>query len=300
MTLWRSLQTNVYACAFAAYASFSMSDAFTKSLHGPLSVFEIGFFVNLFAALLLLATRHQDERWLEFWKMDRPWPIHLRALCGALSSLCAIYSFTTIPLVDTYSLIFLSPFFVTIMSVLILKEHVGVWRWLAVALGFAGVLLAVRPGFHAFHPGHLTAAIAGLSTGVSIIIMRSLGSSAKKTSILGVLFLYLVGVNVVGMSFRGFDVPSLHDMTAMALAGLFVGLGQLCFLTAARNGNANQIAPVAYSQLLWAMLLGILIFNEHPDLPAVLGVMTIAAAGLLTVVRERIRRIRSATPPGIR
>jgi drug/metabolite transporter (DMT)-like permease len=300
MSTRQSLLTNVYACAFAAYACFSMSDAFTKAVEGPLNVFEIGFFENLVAALVLLATRHENERWVEFWKMDRPWPIHLRAICGVLSSLCAIYSFTTIPLVDAYSLIFLAPFFVTIMSVLVLKEQVGLWRWFAVALGFVGVLLAVKPGFQEFHAGHFTAAIAGISTGTSIIIMRSLGSSAKKTSILGMLFLYLVGLNAVGMMVWGFETPAPYDLLCTALSGLFIGLGQLAFVTAARNGNANQIAPVAYSQLGWAMLLGILVFNEYPDPLAIAGVTIIASAGLLTVLRERVRRIKPANPPGIR
>lgn len=300
MPVRQSVFTNVYICAFAAYACFSTSDALTKALHGPLSVFEIGFFENLSASIVLLATRHENERWAEFWKMTRPWPIHFRALCGVLSSLCAIYAFTTIPLVDAYSLIFLAPFFVTVMSVLVLKEYVGLWRWFAVMLGFIGVLLAVKPGFQTFHLGHISAAVAGLSTGTSIIIMRSLGATAKKTSILGMLFVYLVSINGLGMLLRGFNTPSLHDLLLMALSGLCVGLGQWAFVSAARYGTANQIAPVAYSQLGWAMFFGTLIFHEYPDLLAIVGVGVIASAGMLTVLRERIRRIRPANPPGIR
>jgi drug/metabolite transporter (DMT)-like permease len=167
-------------------------------------------------------------------------------------------------------------------------------------LGFAGVLLAVKPGFQAFHLGHLSAAVAGLSTGTSIIIMRSLGSSAKKTSILGMLFLYLVSINGLGMLVRGFSTPSLHDLLLMALSGLCVGLGQWAFVSAARYGSATQIAPVAYSQLGWAILFGIIVFHEYPDLVAIAGVGVIASAGLLTVLRERVRRIRPANPPGIR
>ncbi|MGP2491963.1 DMT family transporter [Mesorhizobium sp. PUT5] len=295
-----ALFTSVYLCAFTAYACFSISDAFTKALHGPLSVFEIGFFENLFAVLVLLNTRHGDERWRDFWKMSRPWPVHLRAICGVCSSLCAIYAFTTVPLVDAYSLIFLAPFFVTIMSVLVLKEYVGPWRWFAVALGFVGVLLAVKPGFQTLELGHLSAAIAGLSSGTSIIIVRSLGSGAKKTSVLGMLFAYLVAFNTVAMLIKGFVVPSAHDFLCLVLSGLAVGFGQLAFVTAARNGSANQIAPVAYSQLGWAMLFGIIVFAEFPDALAILGVGVIAFAGLLTALRERLRRIRAATPPGIR
>src|SRR5690242_19762892 len=100
MPVRQSAFTNVYVCAFAAYACFSISDALTKALHGPLNIFEIGFFENVFASAVLLATRHENERWVEFWRMKRPWPVHFRALCGVSSSLCAIYAFTTIPLVD--------------------------------------------------------------------------------------------------------------------------------------------------------------------------------------------------------
>ncbi|MDQ6434130.1 DMT family transporter [Mesorhizobium sp. LHD-90] len=295
-----SLLTNVYACAFTAYACFSMSDAFTKAIEGPLNVFEIGLFENLFAALVVLASRHENERWLDFWKMKRPWLVHFRAVCGVTTSVCAIYAFTTIPLVDAYSLLFLAPFFVTIMSVLVLHEYVGPWRWLAVILGFCGVLLAVKPGFQELHPGHVGAAIAGFATGTSIIIMRKLGSTAKKTSILGTLFAYLILLNAIGTAIWGFNPPSPRDLLFMALSGLCVGLGQLAFVTAARNGNANQIAPVAYSQLGWAMLFGILLFDEYPDLLAILGIVVIAGAGLLTVLRERARKIKSENPSGIR
>jgi len=142
--------------------------------------------------------------------------------------------------------------------------------------------------------------VAGLSTGTSIIIMRSLGSSAKKTSILGTLFLYLVVFNGIGMLIRGFDAPSPHDLLLMVLSGLSVGLAQWAFVSAARFGNANQIAPVAYSQLGWAMVFGVTLFREYPDHLAIAGVGIIALAGLLTVLRERIRRIRPANPPGIR
>lgn len=295
-----ALFTNVYFCAFIAYVFFSISDVLIKALNGPLSVFEIGFFENFFAALVLLATRHKDERWRDFWKTSRPWSVHLRAICGVCSSLCAIYAFTTVPLVDTYSLIFLAPFFVTILSVLVLKEQVGPWRWLAVVLGFVGVLLAVKPGFQTLELGHLSAAVAGLSSGASIVIMRSLGLSAKKTSVLGTLFVYLLVFNAVAMLLKGFVAPSPHDLICLVLSGLAVGFGQLMFLTAARNGNASQIAPIAYSQLGWAMLFGIVVFAEFPDALAILGVGVIAFAGLLTVLRERLRRIRPASPPGIR
>lgn len=283
-----------YLLALTAYAAFSCADASAKALGGHLSVFQIAFFVNVVAGVTLLVTRHQGERWRDFWRMERPLAVHSRAICGLLASLCGIYAFTTIPLAEAYALIFMSPFFVTAMSALFLGEKVGAWRWSAVALGFVGVLLVVKPGFQDFRLGHLSAIATGLATGTAIIILRRLGTKAKKTSILGMLLLYLIGFNLCAMAFTGAERPSLPEFGIVCFAGLCYGLGQWAFIMATRSGSANQVGLMHYSQLGWAVLFGALIFNEVPDMIALTGVFIIAAAGLVTVFRERIlhRRLR--------
>ena len=147
--------TNGYLPALLAYAGFSFADASVKALGEHLSIFEIGFFLNVFAGLILVMIPHPDERWYDFWRMERPFAVQGRAICGVAASLLGIYAFTSIPLTDAYALIFLAPLFVTILSVLVLKEKVGMWRWSGVVLGFAGVLLVVKPGFRDLQWGHL-------------------------------------------------------------------------------------------------------------------------------------------------
>jgi drug/metabolite transporter (DMT)-like permease len=290
--------TKVHSLALVAYAAFALSDVAIKLVGSGLSIFEIAFYETFFGAAVLLATRHPNEKWTEFWRTERPFPIHARAICGVIASICAVYALTTIPLMDTYALIFLAPFFVTVMSIFMLKEEVGVWRWLAVVAGFIGVVLVVKPSFDTFELGHLAAMCAGMATGTSILIMRRLGGSAKKTSILGTLMAYLLTFNLCAMIIVGFTVPTLTQFLTLLCGGVCFGIGQLALLTAARSGNANQIAPMHYSQLAWATVFGVFLFGEYLDLWAMLGVAVIAGAGILTVYREgvRQRRAHSNTP----
>ena len=114
--------------ALLAYASFSWGDAAIKAIGGELSVFEIGFFSTLFAGFFIVFTRPRDERWREFWKMERPLAVQARALSGIAAGMLGIYAFTTIPLAEVYSLIFMSPLFVTILSILVLGEMAAMVR----------------------------------------------------------------------------------------------------------------------------------------------------------------------------
>lgn len=288
---------NPFLIGLLAYATFSICDASAKYLGPHLSVFEIGFFFNVFAAIVLSVTRHAQERWRDFWRMDRPLLVHGRAMFGVMASMCAVFAFTRIPLAEAYALIFLAPLIVTMLSALLLKEHVGIWRWSAVALGFIGVLFVVRPGFQELHLGHLGAVGCALGTGGAVLLLRRMAGGAKKTSILGTLVLYLIALNGAAMlATDSFVMPTAFQFAVLALGGLCYGLGQWALVIALRMGNASQIAPAHYSQLLCAVVFGAVIFGEFPDLLALVGLAIIAAAGLLTVVRERIRHGKAARP----
>ncbi len=121
-----------------AYASFSWGDATIKSLGAQVTVFEIGFFSILSSAAIIFFTKPREERWREFWRMSRPFAVHGRAISGLLAGILGIYAFTTLPLAEAYALIFLSPLFVTILSAVVLKEDIGLWRWSAVFAGIIG------------------------------------------------------------------------------------------------------------------------------------------------------------------
>ncbi|RUW62648.1 DMT family transporter [Mesorhizobium sp. M7A.F.Ca.US.008.03.1.1] len=281
--------TNGILLALIAYASYSGSDAVVKSLGGQLTIFEIGFFITLFAGFFLFFTRPAGERWRDFWRTKRPWAVQARAWAGIASGVLSVYAFTTIPLAESYALIFLAPLCVTILSTVILKEKVGPWRWLAVVAGFAGVMLVVRPGFRELNLGHLAAFGVAFLAATSVILMRSLAQQEKRTTMLGVLVGYGLFFNGIGAAATAFTVPSGKQLLWLVMAGAFTAGGQFLQLLAMKYAPANRVAPTHYSQIAWAVILGALFFQEYPDGLSLVGLAVVGGAGLLTMVREEAR-----------
>ena len=275
--------------ALVAYAVYSWGDAAIKALGGGLSVFEIGFYMTLVSAVCIALTTPKDEKLLHFWRMNRPWAVQARALSGTAASVLSVIAFTTIPLAEVYALIFLAPLFVTLMSVFLLKEQVGPWRWFAIIAGFAGVLLVVRPGFRELETGHIAAVVVALLAAFSVILMRSLSARETRTTMLGFLMIYIIGFNGVAMLVTGARTPTLQEAAILLVAGVFAATGNILLLRATRFAPANQLASTHYSQIVWAVVLGALFFQEEPDLLTILGLAIIGSSGLLTVARERIR-----------
>ena len=275
--------------ALLAYAVYSWGDAAIKALGGGLSVFEIGFYMTLVSAVCIALTTPKDEKLIHFWRMKRPWAVQARALSGTAASVLSVIAFTTIPLAEVYALIFLAPLFVTLMSMFLLKEQVGPWRWFAIIAGFAGVLLVVRPGFRELEVGHIAAVVVALLAAFSVILMRSLSSRETRTTMLGFLMLYIIGFNGVAMLVTGARTPNLEEAAVLLVAGIFAATGNILLLRATRFAPANQLASTHYSQIVWAVVLGALFFQEEPDLLTILGLAIIGSSGLLTVARERIR-----------
>lgn len=271
-----------------AYATFSLGDATIKSLGSQISVFEIGFFSILFSGIFIFFSKPREERWREFWRMSRPFAVHGRAISGLFAGILGIYAFTTIPLAEAYALIFLSPLFVTVLSAVVLKEDIGPWRWAAVLAGIVGVLLVVRPGFKALELGHVAAIGVAFLAAMTIVLLRSLAGKEKRTSIMGVLLVYGLTFNGIA-SIPEFVMPNLHQFAAFAFIGLCTATGQITLLVATRIAPASQIAPSHYSQILWAVAIGMTFFHEYPDAIAVAGLGVIAASGLLTMIREKVR-----------
>jgi len=281
--------SNGVLLALLAYAVYSWSDAATKALGGGLTVFEIGFFQTLIAGFFIYVAKPKEERWRAFWRMKRPLAVQTRALFGLAGSVLSVFAFTSIPLADVYAILFLSPLFVTVLSMVFLKEHVGPWRWFAVLAGFAGVLLVVRPGFRAVELGHLAAVAMAVLGAVAVILMRSLSNQERQTTMLGFVILYGLAFNGAAMVFTTASLPTLSEAGILLFAGLCIAIGHVVILRATRFAPANQLATTHYSQIVWAVAIGAIVFNEQPDALSILGLAVIAGSGLLTVARERIR-----------
>jgi Permeases of the drug/metabolite transporter (DMT) superfamily len=270
---------------FMAFAAYAMSDAFVKSLRGSLPAYEAVFFGAALGLTALPFIKTRGDRWRDALVAQRRGLYLVRAVAGAVGSVAAVTAFTALPMAEAFALIFLLPIFVTILSVLVLKEHVGWRRWSAVVAGFIGVLVVLRPGFRALGIGHFAAIICGLAGAISMIALRLAGPHEKR------LTLYSAGM-VGSMLLTGtlmlsrFRWPDLHQWLLLLGYGLLAALAAVLLMLATQKAPANHVAPTQYSQMLWAVLLGYVLFHDELDWPMAVGIAIILGAGMFTFVRE--------------
>jgi S-adenosylmethionine uptake transporter len=270
---------------FASFAAFAISDAFVKSLHGSVPPYEsvcIGAMLGLAALPFIM---DKGDRWRDVFAARRPKLWWVRALAGAVGNIASVTAFTLLPMAEVFSMIFLMPIFVTILSVLLLKEHVGWRRWTAVFVGFAGVLVVLRPGFRSLGLGHFAAIACGIAAAGSVVALRMAGAEEKRISLYGA---GIIGPLVAGgvLMLPHFVWPDLAQWGLLAGYGLLAGLAGVLLMYATRIAHANRVAPTQYSQMLWAIAFGYWLFGDHLDWPMLIGIVMILGAGLFTLVRE--------------
>ena len=181
--------------AFLSYALYSCCDAIIKGLGSGLSVYEIAFFTTLFSLIPAILMTPKGENWFLFWQANNPWLLHLRAVSGTIGNICIIFAFTTIDLAEAYSIAFLAPIFIVIISVLVLGETVKWQRWLMLAASFGGVLLVVRPGFRELELGHLLAVFAAIFGAITTVVLRRIASQEQRASLIGLASAYILVFN---------------------------------------------------------------------------------------------------------
>ncbi len=273
--------------AFLAYASFSVADALIKATGPGLSVFEIAFFTTSFSIIPAILTK-RGERWRDIYRLHHPWLVHLRCLTAILGTACVMYAFTHIPFAEVYAIGFTTPLFVTVLSVLVLREHVALHRWVLLFISFLGVLLVIRPGLKALDTGHFIMMFGAVLGAITTTVLRHIAQKERRVSLVGLQVLYSAVLNAVLM-IPSFVLPTLGQMAILLGIGLLGGIGGLLVIQACKQTPANLIAPVQYSQLIWAILFGALFFNEYPDWIAIVGMVVVVGAGLTNVLSERPR-----------
>lgn len=273
--------------AFLAYASFSMADALIKATGPSMSVFEIAFFTTSFSIIPVMLTK-RGERWRDIYKLRHPWLVHLRCATAITGTACVMFAFTHIPFADVYAIGFLTPIVVTMLGVLVLREHVALHRWLLLIISFLGVVLVIRPGVRELEAGHLAIFCSVFLAGITTIVLRHIAPRERRVSLVGIQVFYSGLVNGLLM-LPAFVVPSLEQLAVFLGIGLLGGTGGLLLIAAAKRSPANLVAPVQYSQLIWAIVLGAAFFGEYPDYVAIIGLVIVLAAGLANVLTEKLR-----------
>ncbi len=169
-----------------------------------------------------------------------------------------------LPIAEASATSFVSPLFVTALSIAFLGERVGMRRWIATAVGLAGVFIILRPGTSAFHPAAVFPIVSALAWAGTLILTRMMSGSERPVTVM--TYSSIVGVAIVSALVPFVWVtPSWHDIMFGILIGVASTVGQWIVVLAFRYGDASVLAPFSYTQLLWVSVLGFLIFGEVPD-----------------------------------
>ena len=198
------------------------------------------------------------------------------------------WALSQMKLVDAIAITFAAPIFITALSVPLLREAVGWHRWIAISVGFCGVLIMLRPGMGVFQWAALVALGSTMVYALLMITTRALKSTESTAAL---MFYPQLGMSVTGIFFAPFFwvTPSLNDLGLFALAGIFGSVGVICVTHAFRLAPVATISPFEYSALIWATLLGFLLWGELPDNITLIGAIIVTSSGLYIIYRETIK-----------
>jgi drug/metabolite transporter (DMT)-like permease len=276
------------ALILASTVFLGTSDATSKYLSATLPSIEIAWIRFLVFALVMLPAMVPGA---PFYAMQtgRPGFQLMRGAALLGSSLFFISGLRFLPIAEASATSFVSPLFVTALSIVFLGESVGLRRWLATAVGLIGVLIILRPGSGAFHPAALFSIVSALAWACTLVMTRMMSGTERAVTTMAYSSLAGVGILSVLVPFVWVQ-PSWHDIFFGIVVGVASTAGQWIVVLAFRYANASVLAPFSYTQLLWVSFLGFLIFGAVPDVWTVTGAAIIVASGLYTAHRERLRR----------
>ena len=271
-------------CALAAFALYAGYDMSIKALGGGFSPFQILFFAGA-ATFPLVTTRLMVGPALPLRPVLPRWTV-IRVVVIVLNGLLGAYAFATLPLAQAYAIFFLMPLFITLLAVPILGESIDLARGLAVLAGLVGVVVAVRPGQGALQWGHATAFAATCLGALNYIGLRRSGGVENWAVLM--LWPMLAQLAVVTLAMPFVYLPMSGAQLALTgLMALMGFVGALLIIAAYRLAPAIVAAPMQYSQIFWAALMGWLVFDEDIALQTWAGIAVIIASGLVILWKSK-------------
>jgi drug/metabolite transporter (DMT)-like permease len=268
---------------------FSLNDALGKWLIATYSVGQL-LLLRSATGLAVLAPFLWREGRVAFTQAPRPLIQWLRPLFSTFEVGCFYWALAYMPLADVMTFYLAAPIYVTALSPLILGEKVGLRRWAAVIVGFAGVMIALNPSAQSLTPAALVA-IAGSFTYACYLICTRM---VRGTSDVVLVTTSFAGALVFGLVAAPFTWVALRwqDAWLLGLLGVVATLAHVCVNRSLKLAPASVVVPYQYTMIVWAILLGFIFFNDVPRIEMLVGAAIIIAAGIYIFIREQVR----ATP----
>jgi S-adenosylmethionine uptake transporter len=280
--------------ALLAFGLYASHDVVVKALGASYSAFQIVFFSVLmgfpFITMMLITDRTEGNL-----RPRHPWWTAGRTAAAVVTGVSAFYAFSNLPLAQVYAILFAAPLLITVLAIPMLGEVVRLRRGAAVVVGLIGVLIVLRPGQADLGLGHLAALTAAVGSALSSIIVRKIG--AEERSVVLILYPLLANFLIMGaiLPFVYVPMPMIH-FAGFALIAVLAFAAMLLTIYAYRLAEAGTVAPMQYSQILWAAGYGYFFFDEAPDGYTALGASVIIGSGLYILFRESRLRTSEHRP----
>ena len=270
---------------------FAVEDALIKLLADDIPVGQVLSVICLGGLIAFLTwSAAKGER---LWQPDYLDPkVLLRSLCDVGGSVMFVTSLTLIPLTTASAVIQATPLVVAMGAAVFLGQAVGWRRWLAIIVGFIGVLIIIRPGMEGFTPATLLAVGGMLGLAARDLFTRGLTVQLSGPQLATHTFALIVPAGLLLMLFQGQSPVILNASQSVILLGAVI-IGMIAYLAivaATRGGNAGIISSFRYSRMIFALIIGYFVFAEVPDTETIIGATIIIASGIYTLWRETVLR----------
>lgn len=292
--------------ALLAVVCFSTNDVLVKFLSGGYPLYQLMFIRTIFATAFILAVLVPMTGGIGVLRTKILFTHLIRGMCVVIANFCFFLGLAALPLAEAVAIFFISPLAIAVFSVIFLGEVVGPRRWTAIAVGFLGVLVVLRPGTEAFQVAALMPLLAAFGYATLHIMTRKIGVSENATAM--AFYIQMSFILVSGLAgaafgdgrYETFDHPSMefllrawvwpggYDLVLIVLLGVTSAMGGYSISNAYRRSEAAFVAPFEYAAMPLAVMWGLVVFGEWPDSHAWIGIALILGSGLVLIWREAV------------
>jgi len=267
---------------------FALNDVMGKWLVATYSVGQV-LLIRSAAAMIVLLPFLWRAGVRPLIVVERPGMQALRVLLSSTEVFCFYFAVIALPLADVMTYWLAAPIYVAALSPFLLGEHVGWRRWLAIMIGFGGVLIALEPSAATLTPPALVSILGSFCFAFMMLSGRALRGTPDTT----LVFWQLIGAGLLGLATASFGwvTPTAFDLSLLALLGVVAMAAHLCVNRALKLADAATVAPFQYTLLFWAIVFGFLVFGDIPRPTMSIGAAIIVAAGLFIFFRQRRSRL---------
>ncbi len=268
---------------FLSICAFSLMDVIVKwSVEYPIG--QVLFFRGFFGIIFYFFVIPKD-RIHNFYKTNRPGLHFLRCISGLIALVAIFIALRKLPLATVVSISFAAPIFTTILSIFLLSEKVGIFRWLAVIVGFIGILIITEPGISQLNIYYIFPVIFCLGLSYVAITIRQLSTTEPVW-----LISFYFSLAITLLSFltlpNGWVLPSLTDFIILSLIGIFGGVANLWLSQSYKYSEVSLVTPLKYLSLVFAIIFGYFIWGEIPTIKTLLGALLVIISTLIIFRRE--------------